>query len=390
MICITDKKDCCGCGACSNVCLKKCIRMEYDDEGFLYPIIDKEKCIDCGLCEKVCPIINTNDKNINNIDVYGCTNKNQTILKESTSGGFFTELAKYVIKQNGVVFGVRFDENLNVIHTYIENENDIKYLRGSKYVQSNTKNSFKEVKQFLEEKKLVLYSGTPCQIAGLKCFLHKDYSNLITCDTVCQGVPSTKIFKAYTNHYEKKYNSKIVNFKFRDKQKGWINYNLLFEFANGKKKSILSHFSPYISSFYNLHNIRKSCYYCKFRDLNSGSDFKMADFWKVSNNHKSNYNYFGVSHILVTSNKAKQIFEKLKNKFNWFDSSYEEIIKLNETFTSIPKPLEEHEKLMNEIKTLNDEEIFRVINKKYRKTLKQKIRLFIHINGARIKYSIKK
>lgn len=390
MICIKDKKDCCGCGACFNICPTKCIKMEYDDEGFLYPIIDKEKCVDCGLCEKVCPIINNKfTGNIDSVDVYGCTNKNLSILKDSTSGGFFTELAKYAINHNGVVFGARFDENLNVIHTYIENEEDIKYFRGSKYVQSNTKKTFKEVKKFLEEKRLVLYSGTPCQIAGLKCFLGKDYINLITCDLVCEGVPSTKIFNSYIKHYEKKYKSKIVNMKFRDKKFGWLYFNLSLEFENGKKKKIIGHASPYISSLFNLHSIRKSCYDCKFRKLNSNSDFKLADFWKVNNNHSSNYNYYGVSHILVTSDKAKKIFEKLKKEFIWFNSSYDEIVKLNETFTSIPNPTEEHEKLMKNIKKLNDEEIFQMINKKYRKSLRQKLNLFIRVNGAKIKHKFR-
>ena len=175
MIEIKDKKDCSGCNACYSICPKNAIKMEYDKYGFKYPIVDKSKCINCGLCDKICPILNKKEEKEKSILSYACYNKNSNERLNSSSGGIFILFAKEIIKRNGVVFGVTFDKNNKVIHDYAENENDLKKFTGSKYVQSDIGDSYRKAKNFLESDRYVLFTGTPCQIEGLKAYLKKDY-----------------------------------------------------------------------------------------------------------------------------------------------------------------------------------------------------------------------
>lgn len=177
---VLDKKCCVGCGACSNICPKNAISMTLEEDGFRYPHIDKEKCVKCGLCKNVCPILNPVKEDEDLPDTYACINKNEKIRMESSSGGVFSVVSEYILNQNGVVFGAAFNNNLEVEHIKVENEKDLKFLRGSKYIQSDIKETFREAKNLLEDGKKVFFTGTPCQIEGLKCFLKKDYKNLFT------------------------------------------------------------------------------------------------------------------------------------------------------------------------------------------------------------------
>ena len=196
MIKILDKKDCCGCNACVQKCPKHCITMKEDKEGFLYPNVDENVCIDCHICEKVCPVLNQNMERMP-LNVYVGKNPNEEIRIKSSSGGLFTMLAEQVIDDIGVVFGATFNEKWTVVHDYVETKEGLAKFRGSKYVQSNIGNSFKKAMDFLNEGRKVLFSGTPCQIAGLKNYLRKDYDNLITVDFICHGVPSPGVFRTY-------------------------------------------------------------------------------------------------------------------------------------------------------------------------------------------------
>jgi coenzyme F420-reducing hydrogenase beta subunit len=196
MIHLTEKTDCCGCNACVQSCPKDCITMQEDNEGFLYPAIDLETCIDCSLCEKVCPEIHQKEVR-KPLQVYAAKNRNEEVRLQSSSGGIFTLLAEKIIEEHGVVFGARFDENWAVIHDYTETIEGLASFRGSKYVQSRIGETFSQAKQFLKSGRKVLFSGSPCQIAGLKLFLKKDYENLLTIDFVCHGVPSPKVWRKY-------------------------------------------------------------------------------------------------------------------------------------------------------------------------------------------------
>ena len=199
MVNIKEKKECCGCNACVQICPKQCITMFPDIEGFLYPQVDFNICIDCGLCIKVCPVINQDEPRLP-LAVYAAKNKNEEIRLKSSSGGIFTLLAEKIIKEGGVVFGARFDENWEVIHAYTETIEGLEYFRGSKYVQSVIGDNLKKAKQFLEEGRKVLFSGTPCQIAGFKKYLRKKYENLLTVEVVCHGVPSPKVWRDYIEY----------------------------------------------------------------------------------------------------------------------------------------------------------------------------------------------
>ena len=196
MIEIKEKSSCCGCEACVQCCPKQCLTMHEDCEGFLYPQVDESSCIDCGLCEKVCPVIHQNASQ-EPLSSYIAINPNEEIRLKSSSGGIFTLLAEKIIAEGGVVFGARFDENWDVVHAWTDTIEGLAPLCGSKYVQSRIGNTYNEAKDFLKQGRKVLFSGTPCQIAGLKKFLRKEYANLLTVDFICHGVPSPGVWRRY-------------------------------------------------------------------------------------------------------------------------------------------------------------------------------------------------
>lgn len=197
MIKIEDKKKCCGCTACVQVCPKQCIDLIEDTEGFLYPKVNKKSCVECGACENVCPFTFTLQPRMNPLVSYAAKNRDEDVRKESSSGGIFTALAENVINEGGVVFGVRFDEKWNPVFDYTETVDGLAAFRGSKYVQSTVGDSFKQVRSFLKANRKVLFSGTPCQVAGLKLFLRHEYDNLLTVEVVCHGVPSPGVWRKY-------------------------------------------------------------------------------------------------------------------------------------------------------------------------------------------------
>ena len=219
MIDIKDKSKCCGCSACVNICPNNAISMDIDDDGFKYPIVDVGKCINCGLCEKACPYNNEYiKKNIYDKSIaYGGWNNDDEIRKKSTSGGIFSAISKYILNNNGVVCGAIYNEKFEVVHEIIDNIDDLEKIYGSKYVQSDLKDNFRRIKKYLNDGRLVLFSGTPCQVSGLNSFLVKEYENLYTCDIVCHGVPSPKVFEKYKRELEEANNSEILNINFRDK-----------------------------------------------------------------------------------------------------------------------------------------------------------------------------
>lgn len=308
-----DKLECCGCGACFQKCPQKAILMKENKEGFLYPIINKEKCINCGLCEKVCPQL----KEISRKKIpqaYAVRNKNLEELKNSSSGGVFIILANYVIENRGVVFGATYNENLNVNHIKVKDKEGLKLLQGSKYVQSNINNTYKEAEKELKENKIVLFSGTPCQIAGLNSYLMKDYDNLITCDLVCHGVPSQKLFKKYIEFLSEKFKSKVVKYNFRSKnKKGWGLVSQV-ETEDGKIRFVEPDFDPYYSNFLSSNTYRESCYKCYYSNYNRVSSITLADYWGINRIHPNFYSEQGNSLILINDNKGKEILEKIKNE----------------------------------------------------------------------------
>lgn len=278
MIEIKDKKDCCGCHACVIVCAKHCITMQSDEEGFLYPVVDKNACTDCGLCEKVCPVINQSEPR-KPLKVYAAKNKNEEIRHQSSSGGIFTLLAEKVIAEGGVVFGARFDENWNVIHSWTDTIEGIAAFRGSKYVQSTIGDTYRKAREFLKQGRKVLFSGTPCQIAGLKRYLRKEYDNLLSVDIVCHGVPSPKIWSEYLRSLKL---SNIGAISHKDKSTGWRRYSFSIKDTDGKViYSEKAAENKYLSAFVRNLILRPSCFSCPAKEGKSLSDITLADYWGI-------------------------------------------------------------------------------------------------------------
>ncbi|MDE5642410.1 MAG: Coenzyme F420 hydrogenase/dehydrogenase, beta subunit C-terminal domain, partial [Muribaculaceae bacterium] len=234
MIEIHDKRDCTGCSACVQRCPVNCISFDTDSQGFLYPEVDKDRCIGCNLCEKVCPVINQG-KERDDITVYAAKNRNQPIQMASSSGGVFFEIAKKIIHDGGIVFGARFDENWNVVHSYTDNIEGLKAFMSSKYSQSIIGDNYRKTEEFLKQGRTVLFSGTPCQIAGLKRFLMRDWGRrLVTVDVFCHGVPSPLVWSRYLAYLRENHGwDRISSVRFRDKSNGWNSYSVTIKGGRG-------------------------------------------------------------------------------------------------------------------------------------------------------------
>lgn len=312
MIKIENKKECCGCNACIQICPKSCINMIEDKQGFLYPKVIEETCISCGLCEKICPIINK--KNENMLESYLAYAKDDILRMRSSSGAIFSLCGEEVLNQKGVVFGAVFDPNFEVHHICIDNINDFQLLRGSKYVQSRIEETYKETETYLKEGKIVLYSGVGCQIAGLKNFLRKSYDNLYTIDVLCHGVPSPKVWRQYIKDKEKEYNSKIKNIEFRNKVNGWKNFSMILMFENDNVYSKTFRKDEFMKLFLGDICLRPSCYDCKFKELDRNSDLTIGDAWGVENYKPHMDDDKGTSIILIHTEQGRKIFNLVKDK----------------------------------------------------------------------------
>ena len=300
MINIEDKKQCCGCSACVQRCPKQCIVMKEDEEGFLYPVADKDVCIDCNLCEQVCPVLRQREER-EPLDVYAAFNKNEEVRMQSSSGGVFTALAESIIKEGGVVFGARFNEDWEVVHDYVETVEGLSAFRGSKYVQSRIGCTFSQAEQFLKQGRKVLFSGTPCQIAGLKLFLRKEYENLLSVDFICHGVPSPRVWNDYKAYVEQKYHGKIEKIDFRNKERfGWSDHWETVT-INGKEHDS----QVYMKMFYEHTFLREACYVCPYKNLQRIS---IADAWGVETANPEFDDNRGVSLVLINTQKGEKWF----------------------------------------------------------------------------------
>lgn len=330
MIEIVEKSDCVGCEACVQRCPKQCIVMKEDAEGFLYPQIDIEKCIDCGLCERVCPVINQGEPR-KPLVAYAAKNQDESVRLSSSSGGVFTALAEYVIAQGGVVFGARFDESWNVVHDYVETIEGLSAFRGAKYVQSRIGKSFLRAETFLKQGRMVLFSGLPCQITGLKKFLRKDYDNLITVELFCHGVPSPMVWKRFLEEEVAIPHIRLKSISFRDKVSGWKNYSFFYsqEDANG----VQLHRMPFAKNLFmrgflaDLY-LRPTCYHCPAKQFKSGSDLTIGDYWGVKLAHPELDDDKGVSAVLVNTDRGVKILQTVQH-ISLYASTFENVVKCN-------------------------------------------------------------
>lgn len=322
---------CSGCTACFASCPKQAISMRTDNEGFLQPYINSSLCIECGVCEKVCPVLHPFEER-NPIEVYAAKTEDEVRL-HSSSGGIFPLLAEYIIDQGGVVWGVAWDlsEEIPVAkHKCISTKEELSQLKGSKYVQSELGYSYNEIKKQLKRNIKVLFSGTPCQIAGLKHFLRQEYENLFCVEVICHATPSPKVFKSYIKEISKKYiinSTDITDINFRAKQYegfSWRNSGFVVfgnSSSNGnKRESVLfssgKNQNPYIRAFLSELCNRNSCHKCQARNLQSGSDITIGDFWKVKEYLPLLDDDKGTSLVLINSNKGRFLYESIKLKLS--------------------------------------------------------------------------
>ena len=314
---LPDKYNCCGCSACYSVCPKGCISMLQDEKGFLNPVIDQENCVHCGLCESVCSVLHFEKYNKNQINrTFAIQNVDEGILFESTSGGLFSAIAKLIISRGGVVFGGIIDDELKVYHIKGVTLEDLIRFRGSKYVQSAIKNTFKEAKHELEQGREVLFSGTPCQIAGLKNYLGKEYQNLYTIDVVCHAVPSPLLFSKYIEYKKKKYKD-IRDFKFRDKERGYDYSTLSFHYTRVDGKEGIyrrgSESDEWMRLFLGNDSSRDSCTKCKFQTKESFSDLTIADLFNPLKYSKKLTSKQGYTRTYVNSEKGMQLVKSVSD-----------------------------------------------------------------------------
>lgn len=308
MINILDKHNCSGCSACVSVCPKMCISFQPDKEGFLYPQVNASNCIECGLCEKVCPFQDSPKERLP-IKSLAAINPDYWERNQSSSGGIFSMLAHKVLNDGGVVFGAAFDDDWSVKHIAIERTGDLHRLQGSKYVQSSIGNAFHSVKENLVQGRKVLFSGTPCQVAGLKKYLRTDYENLLTVDIICHGVPSPMVWQDYLSCLGDK--KTICDIHFRDKCNGWINYSVSISY--GEEKAIGEPFyaNLFMRGFLNNLYLRPSCYKCKVKGGRSGSDITLGDFWGIENVVPEIHDDQGVSAVLANTPRGQRMLESI-------------------------------------------------------------------------------
>lgn len=379
--------DCFGCKACKNICNHNAISFKTDNEGFDYPILDQIKCINCNLCTSVCPIEHfSKTKQINEPIVIACQNKNKKELSVSSSGGLFTLIAKHIISQGGSVYGAAFETTLKVKHIRINKIEELEQLRGSKYVQSDINDTFKQVKKDLQSNIKVYFVGTPCQISGLKLYLRKEYPNLITTDLICHGVPSQKAFDTCLNQLNKKYHSTINQYKFRDKNiNGWSCWGSSSSFKKGHKiKNIIydKNMKLYFNGFITGDMMRYCCYECPFTTTNRTGDLTLADYWSINKYHPNFPNISqGVSLLLINSHKGENIWHEIKEQTNFLISNIQYASQCNHNLTQTT-PLNKEERSISYNLYFND---YKKFTKKYYPKKE-----FIEALKQFIKYYIKK
>lgn len=315
MIQIKDKTECCGCNACKEICPKHCIKLVTDNEGFWYPQVNTEQCVDCGLCNKVCPVSEKMDKTVQYSipKVFAAYNKDKIVRIDSTSGGMFSALAQCMFDMNGYVCGAVYNNDHTVSHVVTSDKDELDNIRSSKYLQSDASLIYRQVKALTRQGKHVLVCGTPCQIQALYKFLGCRPDNLVTCDFICRGVNSPKVFLSYMNMLERQYGAKATKIKFKAKEWGWHNFSMRVNFANGKEYCKDRWHDFFFIGYLQYGGFaRPSCYDCKFKDDVHVADITLADFWGIENIDKTMDQDLGTSLVMVNTDKGMEWIDKTK------------------------------------------------------------------------------
>lgn len=332
MIGIKDKKDCCGCNACGDICHSRAITYRVDNEGFWYPVVDNEKCVDCGLCQKVCPMLHTDELRQDRYAeplVYGAYAKDIVVRFDSTSGGIFSMLAQVMFRDGGYVSGAVYTDSFDVKNIVSNNRKDLRRLRSSKYLQSNAEGIYSQIKALLDNGEKVLACGAPCQMAALRQFLRKDYDNLLVVDFLCRATNSPKVFHKYLESLEARYGSKIIAVKDKNKDHGWHSLARKITFTNGQVYYGERHEDDYRRGYHTNLYERPSCYECQFKGFPRMSDITLADFWGLNKIDPSMDRNLGTSLIMIHSKKGEEFFNKIKDKIVYKSYSLQQAVSGN-------------------------------------------------------------
>lgn len=319
-----DKRDCCGCGACADICETKALRMVPDSEGFCYPRIDSALCTGCGRCESVCPMDAGPGGETDRL-YYGAQARVKALRASGSSGGVFSILAEYALGQGGIVYGAGYDNDMNVIHKGIEDREQLVQIKRTKYVQSDMSGIYAAIERHLEEGRFVLFCGTPCQTRALGLFLGKAYEKLLLADLVCYGVPSPGIWKDYVKFLERKHRGKVTDFSFRDKR-NVDNGHMCSYIAGGKEYAGSLYQNPFCKLYFKNLILRQSCHNCRFCTVARDSDFTIGDFWGIGRVRPEMDDGLGTSMVIVHTEKAKRVWEHIKGEMVWFQCGREDLL----------------------------------------------------------------
>ena len=380
------KQFCTGCTACSSACPKGCITMVADQDGFLHPVIEAESCVNCGLCNQVCPAINLQKTDMRELKAYAAYSRDEAIRLQSSSGGIFTELAKAVLANKGTVFGAAYNEQFEVVHICAENEADIAKLRGAKYAQSNLCGIFPAVKRKLDEGQQVLFSGTPCQVGGLKAFLRKEYENLLTVDFVCHSVPSPVAWRKYVQYRAEQDNDRglPLSINLRSKKTGWSKYQYsnLFDYHDFTH-SAKSGESLYMKLFVGGYISRESCASCQFKGYSRVSDLTIGDFWGIWDIAPEMDDNKGTSVVLVQSDRGEALLRSIANQLVLKMVTLEEASMQNQAMIRTARMNPKRDEVLRMIRAENFDAIQTMIDKTnkqkssfFRRMIRSALRLF--------------
>lgn len=382
MINIEQKADCCGCTACLQICPQQCVSMAKDAEGFLYPQADPAGCVNCGLCEKVCPqLVGPKAHSEPFAEPYACGgwHKNEAVRAKSSSGGVFTLLAEHILSVGGCVYGCVLNKDLKAVHIRAEDSSGIEAMRGSKYVQSDINRTYAAAWADLKAGRPVLFTGTPCQAAGLHCYIEckaggsksadSIWERLYICDFICHGVPSPMVFASYIHQMEEQYGDKIISFKFRTKDRQWNPTGLQLGTGTGTGTGLFVRKYPgykdvYMNGFLSDLYLRPSCHSCRFKYIPKDySDFTIADFWGVNRLQPTLMDGRGTSLLLIHNHHGYELFAKVKSGFHYEETDYKKAVAHNKPLLESAAPNPKREKFFKDYNT----QPFKKVERKYMK-----------------------
>lgn len=335
---ICSDSSCTGCMACVNSCRHGAIIQKQNEKGFYRPACVPDLCVNCGLCQNVCPSLHPLEESEFKQTAYFGFNRSEKIKKKSSSGGLFSAIAESVLSKGGIVYGAMFDENMTCVISNSEAQKGIEKFRGSKYVQAKVgSDTYSEIRKKLHSNQLVLFSGTPCQVAGLKSYLGKDFDNLLTVDFLCHGVPSPLVNQKYVKYLENQRGAKITSLKHRDKYKSWRIFNFLISYSDGEQSRVFRCEDPYYQLFLRNFSVQDTCFHCQYTKPSRNSDLTLADYWIDVSNKRYFDDDQGMSLILLNSKKGMSVFKEISDGLKYQQIDFD-MVKQKYGYLNIPTP----------------------------------------------------